>query len=433
MTKEGKSRQGTGEEQPIDPVQTMSPEERARYFDQHVAEIVEYCYKHSPAFKERMDKAGIKPAEVQKVEDLDKIPIMTREALVERQRANPPFGGMLTCPLSDLKRIFISPGPHYHPQSEDVFSVPDFAYLYYTLGFRKGDIVLNSIMYHLVPAGTVYDDALKYLGVVVIPTGVGNSELQVEIMRETKATGFIGTPSFLMTLLQKIKGKGYDFRKDFALRKAILAHELVLPELKQTLARDYGISVGEFYGTADGGLLCCECEYRNGMHALTRSIVEIVDPETKKKLKPGEIGEIVYTALSKTYSLIRVGTGDLSSFAEGSCPCGRTSPRITRILGRVGTTTKIRGMFVYASQVEKVVAQFPQISNFQLVVDSTDHRDRTILKVEVSEGTDKKTLEQDIKASFNEICNVKLDAIELVALGTISKERKVILDQRKWG
>jgi phenylacetate-CoA ligase len=210
--------------------------------DEKVRETVQFAYAHAPAVKARLDRTGLLPDDIQGVADLVKIPIQTKDEMAIMQQADPPFGGLLAVPLNDVSHIFFSPGPIYEPGP----TVDDAAWEMATLalqrgGFEAGDIVLNSLSYHLVPAGYLFDVAFTRLGATVIPGGTGNSDLQLQMMRDLGATGYVGTPSFLMSLIQKAEENGLDFRRDFKLRRAITTAEPLPPSLRQTLVETYGL------------------------------------------------------------------------------------------------------------------------------------------------------------------------------------------------
>ena len=274
---------------------------------------------------------------------------------------------------------------------------------------------------------------LSDLGAMVLPTGVGNTELQVQIMRDMKVNAYVGTPSFLMTLIKKAEELGYNFRKDFALDHAFATAEMLPQSLRDIFEKDYGISTAQAYGTADLGAMGYECSQKSGMHIPEEMLVEIVDPVTGKQLGPGEVGEVVVTSFEQTYPLIRFGTGDLSLYTDEPCPCGRTSSRLVRIAGRVGESVKVRGMFVHPRELEGALSKFSQVANYQAIVNRVGVRDDLTLKLELAGGdVDKQKLSEDVLRSVSAACRVKFDRVEFVAAGIVPKDRKAILDERTW-
>jgi phenylacetate-CoA ligase len=417
----------------FDDLEIMPPEKRKGYLNRKLHQTINYAYHHAPAAKEILDRAGVSPSQIRTVKDLEKVPITRKTELIELQKANQPYGGFLTIPAEDVDRIFISPGPIYEPLH--IEKIKWFAKSFYAAGFRKGDIVINSFTYHMSPAGILFQEALRDCGATPIPMGVGNTEIQIQTMRDLKVTGFIGTPSFLMTLIKRAEAMGYNFQRDFALRKAWFTGEMLPPSIRKSLEEDYRISTAQTYAVTElGGALTYECNQKSGMHFMDEYIIEVVDPETGKQLGTGEVGEIVVTPLlNKTWGLIRYGTGDMSYYTTELCPCGRTSNRLVAIVGRAGDAVKVRGMFVVTKQAEAVFSSFDQILAFQIVVGRKGERDEMTFKIELKdEAIDKSRLADNLNKKFQDVCRVKADKVEFVAKGTIPKERKTILDERTW-
>ena len=410
-------------------LERMTPKERQKYLEGRMGEIVAYAYERAPAVKERFEKAGVKLSDIRTVKDLEKIPMLRKDDLIALQKANPPFGGYLAVPMDSLERIYQSPGPIYDPQRKRGFGMgagmgPDFG---------KGQLVMNTWSYHITPAGLGVDQALRNLGFTVVPTGTGNTELQVQIMHDLKVHGFVGTPSFLKIIIDKAEEMGYDFKKDFNLKWAMVGGEMGGEPLRKLFQEKYGIFCmgGDSYATADIGTIATGCDKQSGMHITTDAIVEIVDPATGKQLGPGEVGEVVVTPFDEVYPLIRFGTGDLSTFVDEPCGCGRTTPRLPKIMGRSGDAVRVRGMFVHPKQTDEAISRFPEISQYQLVVTRPGHRDEMVLKVELAdEAADKEKLKSALDKNFRDICKVRFDRMEFVAKGTIPEGAKRIVDER---
>ena len=180
----------------------MTPEEREAFRRRILSNVVRHAYENAPATRRKMDEAGVRPAEVQDVADLAKIPLTRKADLKSIQKSELPFGGLAALPPRAMRRIYVSPGPTYDPEGrEETHWRWEKAFV--AAGFRPGDIVQNTFMYHFSPAGLMFDEALTRIGCTVIPAGVGNTELQAQVMRDLAVTGYVGTPSFLMTILEK--------------------------------------------------------------------------------------------------------------------------------------------------------------------------------------------------------------------------------------
>jgi phenylacetate-CoA ligase len=417
---------------PFEAMEKMSHKERRKVLDEQLKWLVAYAYEKAPATKKRFDKAGIVPSKVSGIKDLDNLPLLRKDELVDLYKANPPLGGLVTVPITDLERVYVSPGPIYDPHhSSDAFW-QRHVYVGKSVGFHHGDIVVNSWMYNLVPAGLMIDETLRRGGVTVIPMGVGNTELQVQVMHQLKVTGFIGTTSFFMNIINKAEEMGFDVRKDFNLRLAVIGGEMGGGPIRKMVEEKYGIATGDMYATADVGLLAFECSAKNGMHIAEGVILEMISYQTGKQVEPGEVGEIVVTPIDETYPLIRFGTGDLAGLIDEPCSCGRTSLRITRLLGRVGDAVRTRGMFIHPRQLEPVMAKFLQVAQYQAAVTRPGHRDELTLKVELKteEGIDKEQLSNDLNKLVSEALRIKVDRVEFVAKGVIPEWHKLIVDER---
>jgi phenylacetate-CoA ligase len=416
----------------FDELETMSPSARHKYLDKKLCATVAYAYKHAPAVKKLFDKASVTPNQVRKVKDLEKLPVTRKTDLVEMQKAALPFGGIPAMPLEKVERVFISPGPIYEIQPS---RVKWFAKSFWAAGFRKGDVVINTFTYHMSPAGILFHEAIRDCGSTVVVAGTGNTDLQIQIMKDLKVTGFVGTPSFLNTIVKRAEEMGYNIKKDLSIKRAWFTGEMLPPSLRKTFENDYGIDTFQAYAvTEPGGAIAYECHQKSGMHLMDEYVTEIVDPESGQQLGPGEVGEIVTTQLqNKDWGLIRFGTGDLSSYITEPCPCGRTAYRLAGIVGRAGDAVKVRGMFVVAKQAEQAIISFGQVARYRLIVGRRQHRDEMTLKVELKDSSvDREKLAIDINQKFQDICRIKIDKIEFVSSGTIPNKQQGIKDERKW-
>lgn len=398
-------------------------------FNDRVRDTVAHAYEHAPAVRRIFDDAGLTPADVQSVDDLAKVPITRKDELIELQRADPPFGGFLGVPLSQVKRVYQSPGPLYDPEgsNEDYWR---FGQALRSAGFQAGDIVQNTVAYHLTPLGFMFDEALRALDCVVVPAGPGNTDTQLQIIRELGVIGFTGVPSYLMKLIERAEEQGLDWQRDVGITKAFVAAEPFPPSLRQAFS-ERGITVREGYGTAETGNLGFECEEAAGWHIPEDAIVQVIDLNTGQPAAPGEEGEVVVTLLEETYPLIRFGTGDLSALNAESCACDRTSPRLMGWLGRVGQAVKVRGMFVHPRQLAQVMARFPDVARYQALVDRPGTMDELTVRLEPAPGVDIEGRLADIGEAIREIIKVRAQ-LEVVSPNTLPDDAPPIEDRRTW-
>jgi len=423
----------SGELEFFDKLEIMSAAAREKYQKRCLRRVVNHAYQNSLAVREIFDSAGVDPAQIHGVKDLEKLPVTRKVDLIERQKKYSPYGGFLSVPTEDVERVFISPGPIYEPLH--TASIKWFAKSFYAAGFRKGDVAINTFTYHMSPAGILFHEALRDCGATVVVTGTGNTDSQVEAMLALKVTGFVGTPSFLMTIIKRAEEMGHDFRHAFALKRAWFTGEMLPPSLRKTFEEDYHISTSQAYAvTEPGGALAYECQQKSGMHMMDEYIVEIVDHQTGKQLGPGEIGEIVVTPLhNKTWGLIRFGTGDMSSYITELCPCGRTANRLVAIVGRTNDAIKVRGMFVIAKQAEQAIMSFDSVSKYQFIVNQEKQRDKLTLKIELKdEVRDRDSLANDLNTKFQSVCRLKIDKIDFKERGTFPETYQTIVDERSW-
>ena len=392
------------------------------YQDALVRRAVEYAAARSPEVAARLARAGVPPERIRRVGDLPLVPVLPKDSLPDLQAASPPFGGMLAVPVEGLARIYMSPGPILDPQGhvEDYWRV---APALRAAGFTPGHVVLNTFSYHLTPGGAMLDGGLRSVGCVVIPGGVGNSEAQIELARAAGVTGYVGTAQFLARLLEKATGLG----TSLALERALVTGGPFPPSLRATVCEEHGVDAYESYGTADAGTLAYECPEKSGWHVAPGVAIEIVDPATGKPVMPGEAGEVVVTAPDETYPLVRFGTGDLSAFADGACPCGRTSGRLRGFLGRVGEGVKVKGMFVHPRQIARVLHAHPAVAAWQGVVAGAGHTDRLTVRVEVEDSADLDGV--GLKRVLEKAVRLRLE-LEVVARGVVGDRKNRLLDER---
>ena len=412
----------------FDAKENMPVEKRQIYYNKRLAKMVLLGYEKSGRVKKIFDEQNIDPRKIKTINDLEKLPIISRERLVNLEMEEPPFGGFCAKDV-EIDRIFTSPGPVYEPHLSE--KEPIWARGFYAAGFRKGDIILNTFSYHMVAAGLTFHSGLRRVGATVIPSGSSSTENQIQLIRDLGVTGYIGTPSFLMAIIKKADEMGYDFRKHFKLRRASFVAEPLQPSLREKFEKEYEMDTYQMYGATEVGDIAYECQEKNGWHICEEVIVEIIDPSTGKQVNPGELGEMVVTRLNSIFFLFRFGTGDLSKLIKERCSCGRTSPRLAGISGRVGEAIKVRGMFVAPTQLKLVASRFGD-RRLQVIVGREGFKDILTVRVETEERQDQEKIKAEFENIFREICAVKVDRLELIEKGTLSEKDSLIIDRRTW-
>ncbi|WP_342620631.1 AMP-binding protein [Rhodoferax sp. GW822-FHT02A01] len=412
----------------FDALETRSPAEREAALLAALPAQVAHAKKSSSAFAVLL--ADVDAAAVTSRDALARLPVIRKSELQERQQAaraagGDVFGGFSAVAFgASMTRVFASPGPIYEPEgtARDYWRM---ARAIYAAGFRAGELIHNSFSYHFVPAGSMMETGAHALGCSVFPGGTGQTEQQVQAMRELQPAGYIGTPSFLKIIVEKAAELGVNLP---TVKKAMFGGEAFPPSLRDWFTAR-GIDGYQCYATADLGLIAYETVAREGLVLDEGVIVEIVRPGTGDPVVEGEVGELVVTTLNPTYPLIRFGTGDLSAVLPGQCPTGRTNTRIKGWMGRADQTTKIRGMFVHPKQVDEVVKRFPELRRARLVVSGEMANDVMTLKVE-SASTDA-ALAARIGEAIRDVTKLR-GTVELHAPGTLPNDGKVIDDIRSY-
>ena len=389
---------------------------------------IAHAQAHSAAMAEML--RGVDAATVNSRAALAQLPVTRKSELLERQKAlraagGDAFGGFAALVRGPgMSRIFASPGPIYEPEG----STADYwrtGRALYAAGFRAGELVHNSFSYHMTPGAFILESGAHAVGCTVFPAGTGQTEQQLEAMLDLQPNGYTGTPSFLRILLEKAQQTGANIG---CLTKASVGGEACPPSLTAWF-QEQGVDVYQTYATADLGLVAYETSARQGLVLEESVIVEIVRPGTGDPVPEGEVGELVVSTLNPAYPLIRFGTGDLSAILPGSCPTGRTAPRIKGWMGRADQTTKIKGMFVHPSQVADMARRFPQVGKARLVVSGEMANDSMCLQVEAAQAVD--GLAEQMEAVMREITKLR-GTVQVVSPGTLPNDGKVIEDARSY-
>lgn len=374
-----------------------------------IAQAYAAAAEKAPGLKSRFTSAGFNPADVSSLADLSRLPVMKKEELLKIQRDNPPFGGFLATDMKAVGRIYVSPGPIFEPALSGGGHGLDL--LFKAAGVGAGDIILNTWMYHLVPAGLLFDEAAQSVGATVIPGGVGNTELQAQIIVETGVTSICASTAFFLTLADRvIETYGRDAWK---VKTAFLGGEMGdWMAKRRRIKAEYGVSTWAAYATADLGLVAYE-DGGEGYLVHPDRVVQICDPVSGDQVPHGQPGEVVVTARDASWPMIRFGTGD-SAFALESNEDGSVG-RLSALQGRVGAAVKVREIFVYPRVIEEVVIATPGAKSAQAVVTRENDRDMIRLSLVLDEGADTAAAEEAAAEAFKLQARIRADAVGVVA------------------
>jgi phenylacetate-CoA ligase len=414
-------------QQHYDALETRAPAAREEALMAALPAHISHARKNAPGFARIL--AEVDPAAVRSREALAKLPVTRKSDLGELQKALPPLGGLNATPMARLAKLFVSPGPIYEPEGagDDWWRT---ARALHAAGVRAGDLVINTLAYHFVPAGSMFESGARAIGCSVVPAGTGQTEMQVSTIRDLRISSYVGTPSFLKLIVEKADEMKVDIS---CLKKALVGAEYLPPALRAAMGAR-GIQVLQMYGTADLGLIAYETRapdgsVNDGMILEEALILEIVRPGTGDPVSPGEVGEVVITTFNPDYPLIRFATGDLSAVLDAPSPCGRTNVRIKGWMGRADQTTKVRAMFVSPKQVNEIVRRHAEVKRARLVIEGETGAERMTLKCEVAGSP--AGLAEAVVASIRDLTKLRGD-VELVAPGSLPNDGKVIDDLRKY-
>lgn len=405
-----------------DALETRSPAVREADLFARLPAVLAAATK-AQAYAERL--AGIDPAAITDRKALASLPILRKAELPALQKAALPFGGFVAETPGSFGRLFTSPGPIFEPEGTAVDAWGAARGLY-AAGFRPGDIVLNTLSYHLTPGGFIMDSAARALGCAVIPAGPGNTEQQMEVISAYRPSAYAGTPDFLKILIEAAETRGVDIS---AIKRAVVSGAAFPPSL-QAWVRERGIDAYQLYATADVGVIAYETSAREGMVLNENLIVEIVRPGTGDPVPEGEVGEVVITNLDPHHPQIRLAVGDLTAVLPGQSACGRSNTRIKGWMGRADQTAKIKGMFVRPEQVAEIAKRHAEIAKLRLVVGRANETDTMTLKAEIY--AEPAGFVDAVSSTLQQVTKLK-GAVEILPLGALPNDGKVIADERPVG
>lgn len=405
-----------------DDLETRPPEAREADLFTRLPKLLAAAMQ-APTYAERL--RGIDPAAITDRKALARLPVLRKADLPALQKANLPFGGLVPSMPGSFGRLFTSPGPIFEPEGSGV-DAWGVARGLRAAGLRPGDVVLNTLSYHLTPGGFILDSGARALGCAVIPAGPGNTEQQMEVIGAYRPSAYVGTPDFLKILIEAAEARGTDIS---CITRAVVSGAAFPPSL-QAWVKERGIDAYQLYATADLGLIAYETSAREGMVLNENLIVEIVRPGTGDPVPEGEVGEVVVTNLDPHHPQIRLAVGDLTAVLPGRSTCGRTNTRIKGWMGRADQTAKVKGMFVRPEQVAEIARRHVEIAKLRLVVGRANETDTMTLKAEIY--AEPAGFVDAVSSTLQQVTKLK-GAVEILPLGALPNDGKVIADERPVG
>ncbi len=424
-------------------IETLAPEElRALQLTRLRASLAQAA--RAPFYARRFSELGLNPQDIKSLDDLARLPFTTKSDL----RAGYPYG-LLAVERDQAVRLHASSGTTGTPTAV-VHSAEDLegwtqlvARSLYMAGMRASDVFQNLVGYGLFTGGLGMHYGAERLGCLVVPSGTGNSLRQVTLMRQLGTSAVHIIPSYAMRLLETFAELDLDPRKDSALRLAIIGAEPHSEDLRRRIEKGFGVMAINSYGLSEmnGPGVAMECPQQDGMHIWEDAyLVEIIDPNTLEPVPEGQVGELVMTTLGRqAMPLIRYRTRDLCSLLPGSCACGRTHRRLSRIAGRSDDMFILKGVNIYPMQVETVLMAYKEVGNTYLIhLTRRDNNDQMAVRVEVSEKA--RTMDAEEMARLRKRISTALKAellvsaqVELAAPGSLPRaegKAQRLLDER---
>ena len=371
------------------PNKECMPREQLRELQgKRLQKLVAYVYHNVPFYRHKMQEMDLMPDDIRSIDDIVKLPFTTKQDL----RDNYPYG-LMAAPKSEVVRVHASSGTTGNPTIvgytrkdlavwSEVMSRCLSAY-----GVTRDDTFSVSYGYGLFTGGLGAHYGVENLGATVVPASTGNTEKHVRLIRDLQITGIACTPSYALYLAETVDKMGIS-KDELSLRIGAFGAEPWTEHMRQEIQERLGLKGYNIYGLSEvmGPGVSCECEMQNGSHIHEDHFYpEIIDPNTLEPLPCGQQGELVFTTLTKEgMPLLRYRTKDLTSLMPGECPCGRTSVRMTPIMGRSDDMLIIRGINVFPSQVESVILSMKEFEpRYMLVVDRINNLDTLQIQVEV--------------------------------------------------
>ena len=371
-------------------VEQLPVEEKRQLQAARLRRMVDYAYRRVPFYRQLFDRHGVSPEHIRALEDLSRIPFTRKSDLVE----NYPFG-FLAVDLKEIVRLHATSGTTGRPvvigyTEEDLDVWAEAMARTFTLaGVTAGDVIQNAFGYGLFTGGLGFHMGAEAIKATLIPIATGLSQRQVMLMRDLGTTVLTCTPSYALTLADTLAEMGMK-PQELRLRVGIHGAEPWTDGMRQQIEERLGLEAFDNYGLTEmfGPAVATECHYHQGLHVQDDLFYpEVVDPASGEPLPPGEVGELVLTSLARTgMPLLRYRTRDLTALIPEPCPCGRTTVRIKRIVGRVDDMLVIRGVNVFPSQIETVLMEFAELApHYQIIVDRPKNLDTLEVQVEATE------------------------------------------------
>ena len=391
-------------------IETMPVEDIKKLQSERLVEQVKHVYENVKYYRKKMDKAGVKPEDIKGIEDLHKLPFITKDDLRDQY----PYG-FVGVPMKDCVRIQSTSGTtgrrvvSFYTQDDIDIWETCCARALVAAGATKNDVVHVSYGYGLFTGGAGLHGGSHKLGSLTLPMSSGNTDRQIQFMTDLGSTILCCTPSYAAYLGESVRERGA--KSKLKLKAGIFGAEAWTEEMRRNIEKSLGIKAYDIYGLTEisGPGVSFECSEQRGMHINEdHFIAEIINPVTGEVLPEGEKGELVFTCLTKkAFPLLRYRTRDICVLSRKACPCGRTHIRMSKPLGRSDDMMVVKGVNVFPSQIETVLLNNGYEANYQLTVDRKNNSDTIACDVEWLESNPPKDVMDKIEREGKLVARLK--------------------------
>ncbi len=423
-------------------IETASREEITKVQTEGLINVVKRVYENVPYYRNMMDEKGVKPEDIKSLDDITKLPFLTKNDLRDAY----PYG-LMARPLKDCVRIQSTSGTTGR-RVVDFYTLNDIdmwengcARAIVAAGGTDEDVCQVSYGYGLFTGGPGLNGGSHKVGCLTVPMSSGNTDRQLMFMTDLGTTILCCTPSYAAYLAQSIKERG--IKDQIKLKAGIFGAEAWSEEMRHNIEDGLGIKAYDIYGLTEieGPGVAFECQEQDGMHICEDYFIpEILDPDTLEPVPDGQIGELVFTSFAReAFPLIRYRTKDITYITHEKCKCGRTHARIHRLMGRTDDMLIVKGVNVYPSQIEEVLIKKGMPENYQLIVDRVHNGDTLDVNVEMtSEMAADKTLdiakkEKELVTALKSMLGIyaKVNLVEPKSITRSEGKAVRVIDKRK--
>lgn len=414
-------------------IETASREEITKVQTEGLIDVVKRVYENVPYYRNMMDEKGVKPEDIKSLDDITKLPFLTKNDLRDAY----PYG-LMARPLKDCVRIQSTSGTTGR-RVVDFYTLNDIdmwengcARAIVAAGGTDEDVCQVSYGYGLFTGGPGLNGGSHKVGCLTVPMSSGNTDRQLMFMTDLGTTILCCTPSYAAYLAESIKERG--IKDQIKLKAGIFGAEAWSEEMRHNIEDGLGIKAYDIYGLTEieGPGVAFECQEQDGMHICEDYFIpEILDPDTLEPVPDGQIGELVFTSFAReAFPLIRYRTKDITYITHEKCKCGRTHARIHRLMGRTDDMLIVKGVNVYPSQIEEVLIKKGMPENYQLIVDRVHNGDTLDVNVEMTpEMVADKTL--DIAKKEKELVTALKSMLGIYAKVTLVEPKSITRSEGK--